>query len=249
MKIYLISQVGGMNTDIVPHFFKYYEKLGVDGFFITFHIHENNKNFSNSICSLTKKYNIIDFNVLSGNWYHILKGRWNKKIFEDNFSKFKNEDWILRADQDEFHKYPENNLKSFLKKCNDFKYEYIRGEVVDRLSPNFPKITSECSLWDSFPKKEQIIKNVHKIMAAKKYVEVEHGAFHQLMNEIEPNKYKTNYKKYPEELKYDHFKWDQSIFDRLDERIRIGPPNFNAKRQRQIRKTLVFSTKIFKKLN
>ncbi len=225
MNVYLISQIGGWNSDIVSHFFNYYKKLGVDEFLITFHVDKRNISFIKNIYSLINEYNITDFCIFTDTWSHKLKGDLNRKLLEKNLYKIKNEDWILRADQDEFHKYP-GNMKLFLSECNKKKYEYIQGGGIDRINKDFPAITPECVLNDLFPIKDHVVeslnikKKLYKIMAAKKNVEVDHSAFHIVNNEYK-------YKKLPEDLTYDHFKWDKSVFDRLEERLRLNI-TFNA---------------------
>jgi len=65
-KIFVVSSIGGLNTDIVPHFFKHYENIGIDGFIILFHVHPQNQEFLDTIADLKEQYNIIDSDVWQG---------------------------------------------------------------------------------------------------------------------------------------------------------------------------------------
>jgi len=209
-KIILNSVVGGINTDIIPHFLQYYKDIGVDDFYITLNIVENRYDKLDSVLGVFKDFNIEPLFIWIGPFSRHLK----KRFMEEAMIKcLDNNCWILRADQDEFVDFG-ISLKDVVKECEDAKYLYIEGDRLERITTDgsLPCIKRGDDLFKLFPIKAEIKNNYgykegckQKIVLAKKSVKVSEGAFHILVEDLPLEC------KYPKILNVHHFRWSSDI--------------------------------------
>ncbi|MEE4539959.1 MAG: glycosyltransferase family 2 protein [Erythrobacter sp.] len=62
------------------------------------------------------------------------------------------EDWVISADVDEFHEYPED-LPRFLARCEAMAVDVVQGPFIDRLAPGgrLAAVNADRPLGDQFP--------------------------------------------------------------------------------------------------
>jgi hypothetical protein len=135
-------------------------------------------------------------------------------------------DWWIVADDDELQLYSKPTYQ-IIEECEEFGYEFVTGGFVDRIGDNgkFPKITMESNVWKEMPEagffrypmskacpnKVTLMKGNVKVSNGQHYVEFEDGT--TSWGSEHP-------KRYPIEKNFTqvhHFKWDSSVFDRLQE--------------------------------
>ena len=85
-------------------------------------------------------------------------------------------DWIVHADNDEFHSYGGKSVIDFLKEMDKKGYNEVRGTYVDRVSKSgeLSKLKEEPGMFQQFPLRCSVIKTVaggrdFKTMAYKGY--------------------------------------------------------------------------------
>ena len=133
-------------------------------------------------------------------------------------------DWIVHADNDEFHSYGGKSVIDFLKEMDKKGYNEVRGTYVDRVSKSgeLSKLKEEPGMFQQFPLRCSVIKTVaggrdFKTMAYKGYWRTDRGN-HQVLRaarakaylsgpgrgdgDLEDVYHLTPYAKYPEKYKY-----------------------------------------------
>ncbi len=138
----------------------------------------------------------------------------------------KPDDWWIVADDDELQLYSKPTYQ-IIDECEEYGYDFVTGGFVDRIGDNgdFPKITLESNVWEEMPEagffrypmskacpnKVTLMKGNVKVSNGQHYVEFEDGT---------TSWGKKHPKRYPIEKNFTqvhHFKWDYSVFDRLQE--------------------------------
>jgi len=133
-------------------------------------------------------------------------------------------DWIVHADNDEFHSYGGKSVIDFLKEMDKKGYNEVRGTYVDRVSKSgeLSKLKEEPGMFQQFPLRCSVIKTVaggrdFKTMAYKGYWRTDRGN-HQVLRaarakaylsgpgrgdgDLEDVYHLTPYAKYPGKYKY-----------------------------------------------
>lgn len=218
--IKLISVIGH-GTNLIHHFIKHYQKF-VDE--INFVVYESElyPELSQDVNNIIKNYENVKI-------VRIHKDRifdWERVTMLYNYvtNKESNTWWVI-ADIDEFHLYPEDNLKKIINSCEENGWDIVRGGFVDRIGPNgdFVEINSDESLFSQFPlagffRYPMSGANPNKICVAKGYVEITNGQHYAEINGnttwrwqgwnhplINPNDF----------VQVHHFKWDITSIERI----------------------------------
>ena len=200
MKVNLVSNVGGLNTDIVPYFLEYYHNLGIDNFIILFHIHEGNRDFLDSVSFLIEKYKISCYEIWEGPWSKKEKEKRLNKLV-DNSGLFSDFDWAIAANQNEFQNY-DCDVKTFFSEVCRKGYNSIIGNLFDQVAsdfPSFPEITN--SPDKIYMKHKKIIDKIQEGVCLKENV-----AYCVKADVLHPM---------PSPIKILHYNWDKSIFRRM----------------------------------
>lgn len=215
-KVFLLSNIGGDHLDIVPHFLKYYKGM-VDDYLIVAHC--TSKENKKKIMGWLNEYKIEKYDIWEGKWSPKEKGiRMNALI--DIWCR--DDDWILRADQDEFCHLPQN-INVFLRTCESENFKYVIGEWVDRCGFNgelvkindsddiFKQFPISCDIGHDIGKKHS--KSCKKVVLSKKHIKMSNSGFHRVS--VKHN----GLKKYPEEIVINHFKWDYYSYEKMQNRV------------------------------
>jgi hypothetical protein len=218
--IRLVSVIGH-GKELIPHFIKHYSSY-VDE--IQFVIYETDlyNNLTNEVSELIKGNDKVKI-------VKTIKDRifdWEKVTQLYNFIKSKSpNDWWVIADIDEFHLYPNDDLKKLIQNCNEYGWDVVRGGFIDRIGIDgeFPELVEEVSIWEQFPNagffrypmsqacpnKICVVKGNVEITSGQHYAKIDgqttwkwQGWNHPLIN---PHSF----------VQVHHFKWDKTCVDRI----------------------------------
>jgi hypothetical protein len=217
----------GHGTNLLPHFISHYQQH-VDEINIVTYESDTNPMITHEVKNIIKNYDNVKI-VMS------IKDRvydWEKVTGLYNFNKSKHpNDWWVIADIDEFHLYPNDNLKDLIDECNENGWDIVRGGFIDRIGSGgeFNELVSDISIWEQFPNAgffrypmSQACPN--KICVVKGYIEITNGQHYAKINEqttwrwqgwshplINPNS----------TVQVHHFKWDKTVIERIKEIINV----------------------------
>lgn len=213
--------VMGHGSELLPHFINHYLQY-VDEIHIAVYISDVSPNLKSEILNVTKDYeNVVMCDVIRDRVFD-----WNKvtQIYNYTKSKYPNDWWVV-ADIDEFHLYPNNNLRELVDTCDEYGYDLVRGGFIDRIGPNgtFPELQSETTLWEQFPnagffRYPMSGANPNKICVMKGHVELTSGQHYAKLDNHttwkwqgwnHPLIYNLDY------VQVHHFKWDKTSIDRI----------------------------------
>jgi len=127
--------VDGFRPRLLANFIAHYLAIGV---------FSQNMLFTVQITEATKFEhldNLMSFLRDKGVYFDIFLGKWSSEaLMYHQAHKLlyctTKEDWILIADSDEFHEYPDHNVTSFLSRIDAQGYNLVNGIFLDRVSPN-----------------------------------------------------------------------------------------------------------------
>lgn len=146
--IRLVSVVGhGVN--LLPHFIRHYQRY-VDEIQLVIYETDKYPLLANEVSQIIEGYDNV----------HIVKVHkdkifdWERVTILYNYVTNKEpNDWWVIADIDEFHLYPNNNLPSLVKVCNEHGYTIVRGGFIDRIGQDggFPEIVDDKPIFEQFP--------------------------------------------------------------------------------------------------
>jgi hypothetical protein len=135
--------------------------------------------------------------------------------------------WFVISDIDEFHLYPNDDLRGLVKDCEENNWDIVRGGFIDRIGRGgeFPELKDDESIWRQFPNAgffrypmSQACPN--KICIMKGYVDLTSGQHYAKINDhttwrwqgwshplIAPIKTHS--------VQVHHFKWDSTSIERV----------------------------------
>jgi hypothetical protein len=222
--INLIAHMGLCSgVTIIRHFLDHYYRLGVDRFLIILHTEAGQEPLREETLQILDAYGTSPAMEVSDYTYLLRRERINMLLDK----AVEAEEWVLHADIDEFHIYPDT-LKLFLQQCDRDGQTFIQGKWVDRIAANkkLNAISEAPSLWSQFPLMAKISDLgcgwTVKVCAAKGFHRSGDGGTHSVDSGLLPPK---NYEqssihkgRYPNYLAIDHFKWDSTVIRRLQAR-------------------------------
>lgn len=135
--------------------------------------------------------------------------------------------WWVISDIDEFHLYPDDNLRKLISDCDENGWDIVRGGFIDRIGKegDFVELKSDISLWEQLPNagffrysmsnanpnKICVVKGSVEITSGQHYAKIDgqttwrwQGWNHPLIN---PHSF----------VQVHHFKWDKSSVNRVKE--------------------------------
>lgn len=218
--IRLVSVIGH-GKELIPHFITHYLNY-VDEIQLVIYETDLYKNLTNDVSELIKGQEKVKI-------VKTIKDRifdWEKVTQLYNFVKSKSpNDWWVIADIDEFHLYPNDDLKKLIKSCNEYGWDVVRGGFIDRIGRGgeFSELNSDTSIWEQFPNagffrypmsracpnKICVVKGHVEITSGQHYAKIDgqttwkwQGWNHPLIN---PHSF----------VQVHHFKWDKTCIDRI----------------------------------
>ena len=211
----------GHGVDLLPHFIKHYQQY-VDEIHIGVYETELHPLLGNQVNEIVENYNNVKI-------VKILNDRvfdWNKVTQLYNFIKNSHRhDWWVVADIDEFHLYPNDDLRKLVTDCNEYGWDIVRGGFIDRvgIDGTFPTIVEDKNIFEQFPamgffRYPMSKANPNKVCVMKGYVELTSGQHYTKLDGhttwkwqgwnhplINPHSF----------VQVHHFKWDKTCVDRI----------------------------------
>ena len=211
----------GHGVDLLPHFIKHYQQY-VDEIHIGVYETELHPLLGNQVNEIVENYNNVKI-------VKILNDRvfdWNKVTQLYNFIKNSHQhDWWVVADIDEFHLYPNDDLRKMVTNCNEYGWDIVRGGFIDRvgIDGTFPAIVEDRNIFEQFPamgffRYPMSKANPNKVCVMKGYVELTSGQHYVKLDGhttwkwqgwnhplINPHSF----------VQVHHFKWDKTCVDRI----------------------------------
>lgn len=213
----------GHGTSLLPHFIKHYQNQ-VDEINIAVYETDLHPTLGDEISELIKDYDNVNISI-------VIKERlydWEKVTQLYNFIKMKNQgEWFVIADIDEFHLYPNNNLRELISDCEKNNWDIVRGGFIDRIGRGgeFTELTNEQSIWEQFPNagffRYPMSKACpNKICVMKGYVDITSGQHYAKIND--QTTWRWQGWSHPliapidtHSIQVHHFKWDSTSIDRI----------------------------------
>jgi len=225
--IRLITVIGH-GVDLLPHFIKHYQQY-VDEIHIGVYETELHPLLGNQVNEIVENYNNVKI-------VKILNDRvfdWNKVTQLYNFIKNSHQhDWWVVADIDEFHLYPNDDLRKLVTDCNEHGWDIVRGGFIDRvgIDGTFPTIVEDKNIFEQFPamgffRYPMSKANPNKVCVMKGYVELTSGQHYVKLDGhttwkwqgwnhplINPHSF----------VQVHHFKWDESCIERIKQVVSVN---------------------------
>ena len=211
----------GHGTNLLPHFINHYKKY-VDEINIAVYETDMYPLLGNEVKELIDNHNNVKI-------VKVIKDRsfdWEKVTQLYNFVKnTQPNDWWVIADIDEFHLYPDDNLRKVINNCEENGWDVVRGGFIDRIGDDgtFPEINDDKSLFEQFPimgffRYPMSKACPNKICITKGYVEITSGQHYAKIDGQTTWKWQgwnhplINSQDY---VQVHHFKWDKTCFNRI----------------------------------
>lgn len=206
---------------IIPAFVKYYASLGAEAVFVTvLELKPNLLEEAKGIAaSMTTPVHVYPANE---RWVRTQLESQNKNELRAMIG-LRQTDWYVPADLDEFIDF-ELPLRDTIAQLQKGNYGYAMGELVDRVSSDgtLSEYDPSKSLWEQYPLKEHITRDImksnhRKVVLARGHLAVSSG-HHMIVDE--------SHKKFPQELAINHFAWRagrrEALKRRFDNYCRLG---------------------------
>ena len=211
----------GHGTNLLPHFINHYKKY-VDEINIAVYETDMYPLLGNVVKEIIDNHDNVKI-------VKVIKNRvfdWEKVTQLYNFVKNTHpNDWWVVADIDEFHLYPDDDLRKVIGNCDENGWDVVRGGFIDRIGEDgeFPEIKEDKPIFEQFPvmgffrypmskacpNKICVMKGYIEITSGQHYAKIDgqttwkwQGWNHPLIN---PNEF----------VQVHHFKWDKTSADRI----------------------------------
>lgn len=213
--------VVGHGTNLIPHFVDHYSNY-VDEIQLIVYQSLIQPSLITEVKDIVKDYkNVKIVKTIEDRVFD-----WEKVTALYNIIKSKSpNDWWVIADIDEFHLYPDDDIKKLINKCEKFGWDLVRGGFIDRIGPDgeFSELKDSINIFKQFPNmgffrypmskacpnKVCIMKGHVEITAGQHYAKINgqttwrwQGWNHPLIN---PDSF----------VQVHHFKWDKTSIDRV----------------------------------
>jgi hypothetical protein len=213
----------GHGTNLLPHFIEHYQKH-VDEINIAVYETELYPNLTKEVSEIIKDYEKV--NVVITVQERVFD--WEKVTQLYNFIKSKQKDsWYVIADIDEFHLYPNDDLRKIIYDCQENNWDIVRGGFIDRIGRGgeFSELVKDKLIWEQFPNagffrypmskacpnKICIMRGYVDVTSGQHYAKIEdhttwrwQGWNHPLIAPIETHSVQVH-----------HFKWDSTSIERM----------------------------------
>lgn len=213
----------GHGIELLPHFIEHY-KNQVDEIQIVLYQNDIYSDLKNDVINIIKNYN----NVKIVKTLYYRKYDWEKvtQLYNKIKSKSPNDWWVI-ADIDEFHIYPNKDLKIFIYTLEKNGWDLVRGGFIDRVGKDgdFPEILPNVNIFEQFPNmgffRYPMSKACpNKICIMKGYIEITNGQHYAKIDGQTTWKWQgwnhpliAPYEQYF--VQVHHFKWDKNCINRI----------------------------------
>ena len=213
----------GHGTKLLPHFIKHYEKY-VDEINIVVYESDLYRELGHEIIEiLNESPNVKIVKTINERVFD-----WEKVTQSYNYIKkdYPNDWWVI-ADIDEFHLYPEDNLRKLITDCESNNWDIVRGGFIDRIGPDgeFSELEPNKSIWKQYPNagffrypmseacpnKICVVRGYVEITSGQHYAKIDghttwrwQGWHHPLIAPIDTHTVQVH-----------HFKWDKTSIERV----------------------------------
>ena len=211
----------GHGTNLLSHFINHYKKY-VDEINIAVYETDTYPLLGNEVKEIIDNHDNVKI-------IKVIKDRifdWEKVTQLYNFVKnTQPNDWWVIADIDEFHLYPDDNLRKVINNCEENGWDVVRGGFIDRIGDDgtFPEINDDKSLFEQFPimgffRYPMSKACPNKICITKGYVEITSGQHYAKIDGQTTWKWQgwnhplINSQDY---VQVHNFKWDKTCFNRI----------------------------------
>lgn len=220
----------GHGVNLLPHYIKHYEQY-VDEINIVVYENEKYPTIYSDVLDViyglehVKIVKIINDRIFDWekvtNLYNLIKNKYPK-------------DWWVISDIDEFHLYPNDDLKSLIKECEVNNWDIVRGGFIDRIGDDgdFVEINRDINIFQQMPymgffRYPMSKACPNKICVMRGYIELTPGQHYARIDGQTTWKWQgwshpliAPYEKYS--VQVHHFKWDKTSIDRLQSVAQIN---------------------------
>lgn len=126
-------------------------------------------------------------------------------------------DWIVWADIDEFHAFPEP-LDSLIPRWTADGSSIVRGRMIDRVASDgsLPPFDPDRSIFEQYPRRARVTEllvrgDVNKVVCSRADIRIRFGNHGPVEGQL------VNWAR--DEVLVDHFKWDAGVVGRLQPRL------------------------------
>ena len=222
----------GHNHELLPHFIEHYSKYVDELNFVIYESEASPRILSRCKPIIAEYDNCKIVKVVKERVYD-----WEKVTILYNMVKSKKKkDWWVVADIDEFHLYPNNDLKTIIDTCEDNLWSMVRGGFIDRIGEGgtFPKITQDISIFEQFPYAGYFrypMSNAcpNKVCLMRGDVELTNGQHYAIIDGHTTWRWQgwnhptiAPYQEYS--VQVHHFKWDETSIERLKKVAEVNQP-------------------------
>jgi hypothetical protein len=213
----------GHGTSLLPHFIEHYQKQ-VDEINIAVYETDLYPLLGNEVLEIIQNYDNVNISI-------VIKERlydWEKVTQLYNFVKMKcQSDWFVISDIDEFHLYPNDDLRLLVSECEKNNWDIVRGGFIDRIGEDgeFPELKDNQSIWRQFPnagffRYPMSSACPNKICVMKGYIDITSGQHYAKIND--QTTWRWQGWSHPliapietHSVQVHHFKWDSTSIDRI----------------------------------
>jgi hypothetical protein len=213
----------GHGTELLPHFIEHYQKQ-VDEILIAVYETDLHPSLTDEVSEIIKNYDNVNITITIRERLY----DWEKVTQLYNFVKMKSQsEWFVISDIDEFHLYPNDDLRQLINDCEENHWDIVRGGFIDRIGIDgeFSELVSDISIWEQFPNagffrypmskacpnKICVMKGYVDVTSGQHYAKIDdhttwrwQGWSHPLIAPIETHSVQVH-----------HFKWDSTAIDRV----------------------------------
>ena len=193
-------------AEILPHFLKYYSKLGVSEFIIGVDKKDDNPE-TPFIINEAKKYKCYIEDIDMGTHFNTLQKTEFQNVLKNKYTDQKNE-WILIVDLDEFVDFNGLSIEQVIQECDKTGRYWARGIMVDRIAEDFKikkEIDPNFDIFKQFPYISNFSLKIAnagclKVNLMKAFVNIQNG-HHCVVQSESP------FAPYQNKIIVHHFKW------------------------------------------
>jgi hypothetical protein len=224
--IHLICTLEPARIGFIPQFVQHYSLLGVQTFHMSLQMEADAgraaiREAESSAEAALGRYGLTLVATLLEPFSSFVLRAHHDRIQE---AKTSSSDWIVWADIDEFQVYP-GDFRSLLKFAESRDIDYFHGRLVERVAADgrLKRFDPKQPLWTQYPRRFQLAHSLtpgisKKVPCARANVPVNPGHHYPAADRA--------LRYYAEPVEVHHFKWDDSVIQRLSRRLK---PDFRQK--------------------
>ena len=211
-----ISIINSCQPNLFEHFLDHYSRLDTENFYCCFHSREQKVTPELEKCiNLFGEYSTGRYTTWLGEEFSSYRKLDHRKLLaamaeEDGIK------WKAYLDADEFYLPPGRSIPAYIQRNE--KYDAVMGILVDRLAPSsFAELTRDEDIFSQFPLNAFITNDLLGGVTSKVFIHrgelpVSCRGHHCIAS--------ASFNLSPEWLPCYHFKWDSTVIERLENRMR-----------------------------